>query len=244
MSLKAQLEAIIYAAETPITLEQMTQLVKETIIAAGAVDDAEVKSRVRSSLEELIAEYNGSDHGIEIRQVAGGYRMSTKPEQHETVRAFAKSLKPPIRLSLPALETLAVIAYKQPATVPEINEIRGVDSGGVIGTLLDRKLITTAGRKQVIGRPILYKSTKEFLLRFGLKDVNELPSMEEFEKLVAESFQSEMPLSAPGAEVANSIAASDTADRAVAFDSESVEPRQTPIESAGVSEPVADKTTA
>jgi segregation and condensation protein B len=192
MSLKAQLEAIIYAAETPITLEQMIQLVKDGVIAAGAVDDAEVKSRVRSSLEELIGEYDGPDHGIEIRQVAGGYRMSTKPEQHEVVRSFAKSLKPPVRLSLPALETLAVIAYKQPATVPEINDIRGVDSGGVIGTLLDHKLITTAGRKQVIGRPILYKTTKEFLMRFGLKDVSELPSMEEFEKLVAESFQAEL----------------------------------------------------
>ncbi len=192
MSLKAQLEAIIYAAETPITLEQMVQLVKESVIAEGAADEAEVKSRVRSSLEELAGEYGGPDHGIEIRQVAGGYRMSTKPEQHEMVRDFAKSLKPPIRLSLPALETLAVIAYKQPATVPEINEIRGVDSGGVIATLLDRKLITTAGRKQVIGRPILYRTTKEFLMRFGLKDVNELPSMEEFEKLVAESFQGEL----------------------------------------------------
>jgi segregation and condensation protein B len=192
MSLKAQLEAIIYAAETPITLEQMTGLVKETIVAEGVTDNSEIKSRVRSSLEELVGEYGSPNHGIEIRQVAGGYRMSTKPEQHEVVRAFAKSLKPPIRLSLPALETLAVIAYKQPVTVPEINDIRGVDSGGVIGTLLDRKLITTAGRKQVIGRPILYKTTKEFLMRFGLKDVNELPSMEEFEKLVAESFQEEL----------------------------------------------------
>ena len=192
MSLKAELEAIIYAAETPITLEQMTQLVKETVIAEGAADEAEMEARVRSCLEELVGEYGTPNHGIEIRQVAGGYRMSTKPEQHEVVRAFAKSLKPPIRLSLPALETLAVIAYKQPVTVPEINDIRGVDSGGVIGTLLDRKLITTAGRKQVIGRPILYKTTKEFLMRFGLKDVNELPSMEEFEKLVAESFQSEL----------------------------------------------------
>jgi segregation and condensation protein B len=192
MSLKAQLEAIIYAAETPITLDQMTALVKDTVIAEGTSDDAEIKSRVRSRLEELVGEYGATDHGIEIRQVAGGYRMSTKPEQHEVVRAFAKSLKPPIRLSLPALETLAVIAYKQPVTVPEINEIRGVDSGGVIGTLLDRKLITTSGRKQVIGRPILYKTTKEFLMRFGLKDVNELPSMEEFEKLVAESFQAEL----------------------------------------------------
>lgn len=192
MSIKAQLEAIVYAAETPITLDQMTQLVKESVIAEGIAEDAEIKSRVRSSLEELVGEYGGPDHGIEIRQVAGGYRMSTKPEQHEVVRAFAKNLKPPIRLSLPALETLAVIAYKQPVTVPEINDIRGVDSGGVIGTLLDRKLITTAGRKQVIGRPILYKTTKEFLMRFGLKDVNELPSMEEFEKLVAESFQAEL----------------------------------------------------
>jgi segregation and condensation protein B len=192
MSIKAQLEAIIYAAEMPITLEQLTALVKETVRAEGVADEAEIKSRVRASLEELVAEYGGPDHGIEIRQVAGGYRMSTKPEQHEVVREFAKSLKPPIRLSLPALETLAVIAYKQPVTVPEISDIRGVDSGGVIGTLLDRKLITTAGRKQVIGRPILYKTTKEFLLRFGLKDVNELPSMEEFEKLVAESFQAEL----------------------------------------------------
>jgi len=192
MSLKAQLEAIIYAAETPITLEQLVQLVRESVTAEGAADEIEVKARARTTLEELVSDYGGQDHGIEIRQVAGGYRMSTKPEQHEMVRGFARSLKPPIRLSLPALETLAVIAYKQPATVPEINEIRGVDSGGVIATLLDRKLITTVGRKQVIGRPILYKTTKEFLMRFGLKDVNELPSMEEFEKLVAESFQGEM----------------------------------------------------
>jgi segregation and condensation protein B len=192
MRLKAQLEAIIYAAETPITLEQMIQLVKPTIVAEGMLDDGEIKSQVRSALDGLMVEYGSPDRGIEIREVAGGYRMSTKPEQHEVVRAFARSLKPPIRLSLPALETLAVIAYKQPATVPEINDIRGVDSGGVIGTLLERKLITTAGRKQVIGRPILYKTTKEFLMRFGLKDVHELPSMEEFEKLVAESFQSEL----------------------------------------------------
>jgi segregation and condensation protein B len=192
MSLKAQLEAIIYAAETPITVEQITALVRESVTAAGVSDESEIKSRVRSCLLELVGEYGSPEHGIEIREVAGGYRMSTKPEQHEVVRAFAKSLKPPVRLSLPALETLAVIAYKQPVTVPEINDIRGVDSGGVIGTLLDRKLITTAGRKQVIGRPILYKTTKEFLMRFGLKDVNELPSMEEFEKLVAQSFQEEL----------------------------------------------------
>jgi segregation and condensation protein B len=193
MSLRPQLEAIIYAAETPISLDQIFSLVKESLLAeTPGVEPAEIKSRIRAALEELIAEYSGAAHGIEIRQVAGGYRMSTKPEQHDVVRAFAKSLKPPFRLSLPALETLAVVAYKQPVTVPEISEIRGVDSGGVIATLLDRKLITTAGRKAVIGRPILYKTSKEFLLRFGLKDVNELPSMEEFEKLLAESFQSDL----------------------------------------------------
>jgi len=193
MSLKPQLEAIIYAAETPISLDQISSLVKESLLAeTPGIEAAEIKSRIRATLEELIADYSGADHGIEIRQVAGGYRMSTKPEQHDVVRAFAKSLKPPFRLSLPALETLAVIAYKQPVTVPEISEIRGVDSGGVIATLLDRKLITTAGRKAVIGRPILYKTSKDFLLRFGLKDINELPSMEEFEKLLAESFQSDL----------------------------------------------------
>jgi len=193
MSLRPQLEAIIYAAETPISIEQILFLVKDSLLAeTSGIDVAEMKSRIRAAIEELIADYSGADRGIEIRQVAGGYRMSTKPEQHDVVRAFAKSLKPPFRLSLPALETLAVIAYKQPATVPEISEIRGVDSGGVIATLLDRKLITTAGRKAVIGRPILYKTSKEFLLRFGLKDINELPSMEEFEKLLAASFQSDL----------------------------------------------------
>jgi len=199
MSLKAKLEAIIYAAETPVSLEHMVQLVKDSVISESGViddtqvDDTQVKSQIRAATEELIADYSSADHGVEIRQIAGGYRMSTKPEQHDVVRAFAKSLKPPIRLSLPALETLAVIAYKQPVTVPEINEIRGVDSSGVIATLLDRKVITTAGRKAVIGRPILYRTSKEFLLRFGLKDVGELPSMEEFEKLVAESFEGDLP---------------------------------------------------
>ena len=123
---------------------------------------------------------------MEIRQVAGGFRMATKPEHHDVVRAFAKSLKPPIRLSLAALETLAVIAYKQPITGPEIADIRGVESASVLGTLLDRKLITTAGRKQVIGRPMQYKTSKDFLLRFGLNDVNELPSMEEFSQLASD----------------------------------------------------------
>src|SRR5258706_6235371 len=192
----------------------MMGLVKETVVAEGAADDSEIKSRVGSCLEELVGEYGSPGHGIEIRQVAGGYRMSTKPEQHEVVREFARTLKPPIRLSLPALETLAVIAYKQPATVPEINDIRGVDSGGVIGTLLDRKLITTAGRKQVIGRPILYKTTKEFLMRFGLKDVNELPSMEEFEKLAADSGQADL-FTAPPVPDAPGVSAVPTSHGAV-----------------------------
>jgi segregation and condensation protein B len=245
MSLKAQLEAIIYATESPVTLEQMVPLVKDSVIAEnGTLEDAEVKSLIRAALEELIAQYGAGEHGIEIRQVAGGYRMSTKPEQHDVVRAFAKSLKPPIRLSLPALETLAVIAYKQPVTVPEISEIRGVDSGGVIATLLDRKLITTAGRKAVIGRPILYKTTKEFLLRFGLKDVNELPSMEEFEKLVAESFQSELAPAAEGEEVSAPQAEAGSGERdpdetaeMPAMDSESARPEHgTPMHSSGEEE--------
>lgn len=212
MSLKAEIEAIIYATETPVTVEQIAALVKNTVTAeaqrepdpekvvsidaspieATPINDAAIRARVRAIIEELTTDYASTGHGIEVRSVAGGYRMATKPEYHDLMRGFAKSLKPPIRLSLAALETLAVIAYKQPVTVPEISEVRGVDAAGVITTLLDRKLITTAGRKQVIGRPILYKTTKEFLMRFGLNEVSELPSMEEFEKLVSESFQNEM----------------------------------------------------
>jgi segregation and condensation protein B len=148
--------------------------------------EREIKTILRQVIDELIAFYASDDRGIEIREIAGGYRMATKPECHDAVRIFIKSLKPALKLSLPALETLAVIAYKQPVTAPEVNEIRGVDSSGVFGSLLARKLITTAGRKQVIGRPILYKTTKEFLMRFGLKDVAELPSMDEFEKMASE----------------------------------------------------------
>ena len=215
MSLKAKIEAIIYATEEPVTLDQLATLLRDAALAdlraeaaaAGTEDerpsffdgqlldaddlskeqksarDKAIKSRVAAVIEQLGSEYAAPDRGMEVRQIAGGYRMATKPEHHDVVVSFAKSLKPPVRLSLQALETLSVIAYKQPVTVPEISEIRGVDSSGVIATLLDRKLITTAGRKQVIGRPILYRTSKEFLLRFGLNDVSELPSMEEFEKL-------------------------------------------------------------
>jgi segregation and condensation protein B len=153
--------------------------------------DRRVRQALQVVLDELIADYANSERGMEIREIAGGYRMATKPEYHDAVRGFVKSLKPPMKLSLQALETLAVIAYKQPVTAPEVSEIRGVDSGGVLGGLVSRKLITTAGRKPVIGRPILYKTTKEFLLRFGLKDVNDLPSMEEFEKMAGELAESE-----------------------------------------------------
>jgi segregation and condensation protein B len=241
MSLKAKLEAVIYAAEEPVTLAQLSTLFaadalewkREQRLALGEVveepeaiagvqeqlpvvdeaeeqaeageeDDAPAKNaaeselkkqaklrdrEVREILKEIIGEvadeYVREDRGIEVREIAGGYRMATKPEYHDAVRAFIKSLKPPLKLSLPALETLAVIAYKQPVTAPEVSEIRGVDTSGVLGSLMSRKLITTAGRKQVIGRPILYRTTKDFLVRFGLKDLAELPSMEEFEKLAA-----------------------------------------------------------
>ncbi len=239
MSLKAKIEAIIYAAETPITLDHIVELLGESVIAEGATED-EVKSHVRIALEELIDNCCAADRGIEVRQIAGGYRMSTKPEHHDVLRDFAKSLKPPIRLSLPALETLAVIAYKQPVTVPEISEIRGVDASGVIATLLDRKLITTAGRKAVIGRPILYKSTKEFLLRFGLKDVSELPSMEEFEKLVAESFQNELlPLSDDGAEGASAGASNPQVESESAAIEAGGEPVSAEPQAAGENDPAA-----
>lgn len=225
MSLLSKLEALIYAAEEPISLDQLAALLKVDLLALKSQQSAEqtaeatpeatleaapeseapagkrsqekseraeLRALLRPVLQELIAQYSSEDRGVEIREVAGGYRMSTKPEHHDIVRSFAKSLKPPIRLSLQALETLAVIAYKQPVTLPEISDIRGVDSGGVIGTLMDRKLITTAGRKAVVGRPMLYKTTKDFLLRFGLKDLNELPSVEEFEKLVGAESQGDL----------------------------------------------------
>jgi segregation and condensation protein B len=157
--------------------------------------DRKLRDFLRETVAELIRDYATSDRGIEVREIAGGFRMATKPEYHDAVRGFVKSLKPPLKLTLQALETLAVVAYKQPVTAPEISEIRGVDSGGVLGSLMARKLITTAGRKQVIGRPILYKTTKDFLLRFGLKDVSELPSIEEFEKMAGElAEQEEIPM--------------------------------------------------
>jgi segregation and condensation protein B len=267
MSLKAKLEAVIYAAEEPVTLAQLAAIFAEEVLSASGEDtgpaeeqmplaglspdgdapvleaaeatladvaaietppqevalpeappppletlsseeppigpeivdekkaarqrERKVRQVLQGVIDELISGYANSDRGMEIREIAGGYRMATKPEYHDAVRSFIKSLKQPMKLSLQALETLAVIAYKQPVTAPEVSEIRGVDSGGVLGSLVSRKLVTTAGRKPVIGRPILYKTTKEFLLRFGLKDVNDLPSMEEFEKMAGELVEAE-----------------------------------------------------
>jgi len=169
----------------------------KALAADQKVAARKLRDYFRSLLDELIADYANGDRGLEIREVAGGFRLGTKAEYHDAVRGFVKSLKPPLKLTLQALETLAVVAYKQPVTAPEVSEIRGVDSAGVLGSLLTRKLVTTAGRKQVIGRPILYKTTKDFLLRFGLKDINELPSIEEFEKMAGElndAVQEEIPM--------------------------------------------------
>src|SRR5438477_12671708 len=176
---KAALEAIIYAADEPATIEQLA-------IALG-----EEKIAVQNSLDELVAGYAAEERGVEVRAVAGGYKMYTKPQHHDVVRRFIKSLRPPLRLTMPPLETLTDIAYKQPVTAPEIQEIRGVNTSGVIKTLLDKRLITTAGRKEVIGRPILYRTSKDFLMRFGLSDLQELPSLKEFEALAREALGSD-----------------------------------------------------
>ncbi len=186
------------ACAAEATAAQPAEVAAEDEKKAQRARDREIRDEIRRLVDELIADYAASDRGIEIREVAGGFRMATRAEYHDAVRAFVKSLKPPMKLSLQALETLAVIAYKQPVTAPEIGEIRGVDSGGVLGSLVARKLITTAGRKQVIGRPILYKTTREFLLRFGLKDLNELPSIEEFEKMAADLEEETSPADAEG----------------------------------------------
>jgi segregation and condensation protein B len=147
VQLKAVLEAIVYVAEEPLTSAQIAASLHEP------------EQRIRALLEQLMAEFDVAGHGVCIREIAGGFKMATKAEHHDAVRNFVKSLKPPLKLSLPALETLSVIAYKQPVTGPEIMEIRGVQGGGVLKTLLDRKLIAAAGRKNVIGKPILYKTT-------------------------------------------------------------------------------------
>jgi segregation and condensation protein B len=183
--LMAMLEAVIYITDEPLTLEQISTALEQP------------RDRIKRLLDELVAEWQKPQHGLAIREVAGGYKMATKAEHHEAVRQFVKSLQAPMKLSLPALETLAVIAYKQPVTAPEVMEIRGVQGAGVLKTLIERKLIAPSGRKNVIGKPILYKTTKEFLVQFGLKDLAELPSVKEFEELAR--FSTPEPEAAPEA---------------------------------------------
>ena len=188
--LRAIVEAVVYITDEPLSASQIATALQQP------------EDKVTRILEELAAEYNKPEHGLSIREIAGGYQLSTKAEHHEAIRAFVKNLNPPLKLSLPALETLALIAYKQPITAPEVMEIRGVQGAGVLKTLLDRKLIVTAGRKQVVGKPILYKTTKEFLVQFGLKDLTELPTLKEFEELARMSvgdLEEEIPAPAPEA---------------------------------------------
>lgn len=169
--IKAIVEAAIYITDEPLSAEQIAAAIERPL------------DLVLEVMDRLVAEYSAPDRGLSIREIAGGYKMATKPEHHEAVRRFVKNLQPPLKLSLAALETLAVIAYKQPITAPEIMEIRGVQGAGVLSTLLGRKLIAHAGRKNVLGKPILYKTTREFLVQFGLNSLSELPTLKEFEDL-------------------------------------------------------------
>ena len=179
--LKAIVEGVIYVTDEPLSADQIATALQQPAAKVGRI------------LEELTAEFNKPEHGLTIREVAGGYKMSTKPEHHDAICAFVKNLKPALKLSLAALETLALIAYKQPIIAPEVLEVRGVQGAGVLKTLLDRKLIATSGRKQVVGKPILYKTTKEFLVQFGLKDLTELPTLKEFEDLGRLSMSEQEP---------------------------------------------------
>jgi segregation and condensation protein B len=208
VELKGALEAIIYAADEPATLEQLADALREE------------KHLVRAALDELVASYAAEERGVEIRAVAGGFKFYTKPQHHDVVRRFIKSLRPPLRLTMPALETLAVIAYKQPVTGPEVQEIRGVNCAGVLKTLLEKRLITTAGRKPVLGRPILYRTSKDFLMRFGLSDVDELPSLKEFEQLARAALGADEGIAPMEPEVEPAAEASPSADSATSATTE------------------------
>lgn len=170
--LKPIIESLIYVSEEPITVKQLA-----TILEGESVSD------IQTAADQLAEEFNARGGGLEVRQLAGGYRITTRLELSEYVRRYLKS-QPSARLSLAALETLAVIAYKQPITIPEILEIRGVTSTSAIKTLLDRRLIVAKGHKQVVGRPMLYGTSKDFLIHFGLNDLSELPNLEDFEDLM------------------------------------------------------------
>ncbi|HEY1950088.1 MAG TPA: SMC-Scp complex subunit ScpB [Bryobacteraceae bacterium] len=186
--LKAIIEAAIYITDDPLTAQQIAAAVEQPL------------DRVKETLQQLVNEYAAPDRGLSIREVAGGYKMATKPEHHESIRMFVKGLQAPFKLSQASLETLAVVAYKQPITAPEIMEIRGVQGAGVLKTLLDRKLVAAAGRKDVLGKPILYKTTREFLIQFGLNSLAELPTLKEFEDLGRLAFNEEENALPPPAE--------------------------------------------
>lgn len=202
--LRPIVEALIYLAEEPVTVASMIELLGE-----------ENEAAIRHALSRLRRRYASPEHGIEIKEIADGYRMATKPEHHAWVRKFLKHQTPAIRLSLPALETLAVIAYKQPVTLPEIQEIRGVNAAAVMKTLVEKKLVATGGRKNVVGRPILYKTTRDFLLQFGLKNLGELPSLDEYQELAQASLEGMAVVSEAesetGAEAASNGRETDTA---------------------------------
>ena len=168
--LKAITEAMIFVADEPVSAKTIADVVK---VARETIDKV---------LVDLVAEYDGRNSGLRLREIAAGWQIATRPEHHEQIRAYLKS-RPSAKLSLASLETLAVIAYKQPVTVPEILEIRGVQSPSAIKTLLDKRLIVAKGRKETVGRPMMYGTSKEFLIQFGLKDLTELPSIEDFQDL-------------------------------------------------------------
>lgn len=170
--LMAIIEALVFVSDDPLTAKAIADVLGEE------------KSWVQVACESLATEFNERNGGLMLREVAGGWQFATRPEHHEHVRAFLKS-KPSAKLSLAALETLAVIAYKQPVTVPEILEIRGVTSSSAIKTLLDKRLIIAKGRKETVGRPMMYGTSKDFLMQFGLRDLGELPSIEDFEDLTS-----------------------------------------------------------
>ena len=166
----AIIEALIFVSDEPLSTKTIAEVLKEH------------RELIEEATAELAKEFNERNGGLQLREVGGGWQFATRPEHHEHVRAFLKS-RPSAKLSLASLETLAVIAYKQPITIPEILEIRGVQSPSAIKTLLDRRLIVAKGRKETIGRPMMYGTSKEFLIQFGLKDLSELPSIEDFEDL-------------------------------------------------------------
>lgn len=164
------IEALIFVSDEPLSAKMIADVLKED------------KQVISETVAALATDFNGRNGGLQLREVAGGWQFATRPEYHEHVRAFLKT-RPSAKLTIASLETLAVIAYRQPVTVPEILEIRGVQSPSAIKTLLDKKLIVAKGRKDTVGRPMMYGTSKEFLLQFGLKDLSELPSVEDFQDL-------------------------------------------------------------